>query len=211
MKNDTNNTDSIQPLLSEQEIEKLAAEKYPYGKPCGDPEIDKCVPWYNVNIDHKREGYKAALLSIHPSAGEKEGGSQQVIKSALETLGHFNDDYAVGEGNIRDACLQLESLLSQRSEQSSPSLVSLTSTDNTPINEPVYKFSLAEFQDVQNGLGSALAIFDECFIDIPSDHPDPGAIEDCKHNVRDAYSIVLGVKHQGTESSEAGTERSNDA
>jgi DNA repair exonuclease SbcCD ATPase subunit len=40
--------------------------------------------------------------------------------------------------------------------------------------------------EIKLGIDSALAIFGECTITVPSDHPDPGAMTDCKNNVHTA-------------------------
>lgn len=42
--------------------EELAAEVYPYHKPCGDPELDKYVDWQNQDINMKREGFVKGVL-----------------------------------------------------------------------------------------------------------------------------------------------------
>jgi hypothetical protein len=49
---------------------------------------------------------------------------------------------------------------------------------------------------IELGLGSALAIFKECQIVAPEDHPDPLAINDCMNNVRDAYEDLKLYRQQ---------------
>jgi len=37
-----------------------------------------------------------------------------VVESALEQLGFYDDDYAVGEGNIKDTCIELKSAVDKQ-------------------------------------------------------------------------------------------------
>jgi hypothetical protein len=46
------------------------------------------------------------------------------------------------------------------------------------------------YRELELGLGSALALFQECEIVLPANHPDPGAVIDCKKNVWDAYDLL---------------------
>jgi hypothetical protein len=53
-------------------------------------------------------------------------------------------------------------------------------------------------QEIQLGLGSAMAVFNECEIVVPDNHPDPTAINDCINLTRDAYESInkLIAAHQ---------------
>jgi hypothetical protein len=52
------------------------------------------------------------------------------------------------------------------------------------------------------GLDSAIAVFNECEIVIPENHPDPGAISDCIGNVRTAHAIACKEYRLGQQAPE---------
>jgi hypothetical protein len=52
------------------------------------------------------------------------------------------------------------------------------------------------------GLDSAIAVFDECEIVIPENHPDPDAISDCIGNVRTAHAIACKEYRLGQQAPE---------
>lgn len=52
-------------------------------------------------------GYKSALES------EEVKAMREAVSNALDLLGHNENDYACGEGNIKDACIELSNCLTQ--------------------------------------------------------------------------------------------------
>lgn len=70
----------------------------------------------------------------------------------------------------------------------------LRSSSALPVQQKMDEDEFADWEQVNCGIGAAIAVFNECQITVPEDHPDPTAINDCISMTRDAQFVFNKLK-----------------